>query len=101
MEQWELVQSLRLACLGAAGRAGGRGYRIRDEEDQPGRRGSRVARPAKIPRNVVGIPDLCCSQLLQPVLTQACQELAQAEKDLEVAGKRNTTAVTQIVLIIA
>jgi DNA-binding helix-hairpin-helix protein with protein kinase domain/Flp pilus assembly protein TadD len=40
-------------------------------------------------------------QKLQPALTQARQELAQAEKDLEVAGKRNSPALILTALIIA
>jgi len=41
------------------------------------------------------------SQKLQPLLTKASQELAQAEKDLEVAGKRNSPALILAALIIA
>jgi tetratricopeptide (TPR) repeat protein len=41
------------------------------------------------------------SQKLQPLLTKARQELAQAEKDLEVAGKRNSPALILTALIIA
>jgi tetratricopeptide (TPR) repeat protein len=40
-------------------------------------------------------------QKLQPALTKASQELAQAEKDLEVAGKRNSPVLILTVLIIA
>src|SRR5262249_1959414 len=38
---------------------------------------------------------------LQPILTQARQELAQAEKDLEVARKRNSPVLILMALIIA
>jgi DNA-binding helix-hairpin-helix protein with protein kinase domain len=38
---------------------------------------------------------------LQPALTQARQELAQAEKDLEVAGKRNSPTLILAALIVA
>jgi DNA-binding helix-hairpin-helix protein with protein kinase domain len=38
---------------------------------------------------------------LQPALTQACHELAQREKDLEVAGKRNSPTLILAMLIVA
>jgi DNA-binding helix-hairpin-helix protein with protein kinase domain len=38
---------------------------------------------------------------IRPALTQACQELARAEKDLEVASKRNSLAPILIVLIVS
>ena len=40
-------------------------------------------------------------QKLQPALTRASQELAQAEKDMEVAGKRNSPMLILAALIIA
>src|SRR4030095_5318067 len=40
-------------------------------------------------------------QMLQPALTKARRELAQAEKDLEVADKRNSPALILTTLIIA
>ena len=40
-------------------------------------------------------------QKLQPALTRAREELAQAEKDLEVAGKRNSPTLILAALIIA
>ena len=40
-------------------------------------------------------------QKLRPAFTQARQELAQAEKDLEVASKRNSLVLILIVLIIS
>jgi len=40
-------------------------------------------------------------QKLQPALTKGCQEVAQAEKDLEVADKRNSPGLILTALIIA
>src|SRR5262249_11694927 len=40
-------------------------------------------------------------QKLRPALTQACQEFAQAKKDIRVARKRNSPALILIALIIA
>jgi hypothetical protein len=40
-------------------------------------------------------------QMLQPLLTNARQELARAKKDLEIAGERNSSALILAALLIA